>query len=735
MIYPYNFTGPLSKEYDSRSRYFKEVGRLWQENEIRHRVKLNYVQQAPFDIGGEGNKDHIKIANSHIPGFATFDVAKHERATASFNVSVLAEAAQEIQEKTGTGEIELKLATSNTNALDILASASEIAASTEIPTGKKRKHLLDKADSAKKQPKTKSKKIEMKEDLKAPIKFTKQKTHIGGDELEPSSRATKNIRVAEKSRRQFAYSPKRVESPKLSKVGVIEKAIDYQMTEIKKPQASKITDLLNDDVPNDDRATKEAPPTIASKDDIRSISDWPWSNAESRSKDNLSTEADDPRYEPRELITKKAPKSPKAEDSQTRRKSFWSTVRRSSQNESSTSTAWPHEGHIHKGFQSSAYKADDGLYTSHQKPPTAVQQATVYAPPPLQQHYIPFQKPTYDEFPSREVRYQRSEAPSRANSYSAQQYDIHEQSLRDSWEEGRRRSRELMRYESAYNPPAAPHYTSSSSNYPVDDPRFHEPVRRDRFTYDSHSDTRDVRTVGRHQSGQVFSQHGSLESEARFPSFPVLHHRSSSYSQGTASAYGDNQGQSHFHDSISHRSQSVRPYNSSAASSPSYSTYPSYGQPHHHSQPEYQPSYQHYSYSSSSATGPAAAQILPPPQSLPQSQYKGYQGPQYGGQAILPANNESRQGYYNGPSSHATPQHSPAFSQLHSISSITPYSQGSEQTYRSGYGAPPQTATAHMPASTPTAAAVPGLGPKRRSRGRGSLPNPEFRRYFGPKQR
>ena len=734
MTYPYSFTGSLGSQYDSRSRYFKEVGRLWQEKEIRHRVKLSCTRQAASDTGLEGEKDDTKIAHRHISGFATFDPAKYERARASFNVSILAEAAQEVQENAGSEKIKPKSVTCNTNALDILASASEVAASADTNGRKKRKHLSEKVDGVKKHYKTKSKKSETKEDRKTPLKSAKQKASIISDEFGSTPSGSEKIKVIEQPGE--VRSPKKVESPKLSTVDVTEKAVHLEATEIRRPQTSKISDLLNNDMPINARTARKAPLPRASEDDTKiRLNNWAWSDTDIRDKDRFPTEPKVARQEPRDPISKKVPKSPSAEDPQIRRNSFWSTVRRSSQNEPSSSKAWPYEGDIRRVSQHSSYQAQEGQYGFYSKAETMGQHATVQPPPSLQQHYVPFQKPIFDEASSQEVRYQHPEVRPRANSYSAQQHDIHEQSLKDSWEEGRRRSRELMRYESIYHPRDSHHNSPSSSNFLVDHPQFYEPVRQNRSTYETQSDTRDARAAARYRSGLGYSQPGPFEHEARRPSFPVLHHRSSSYSQDAASAYSSSQSQGQFLDNVGHRSQSVRPhYSSSAVSSPPFSTYPNYGQPYHQPQPEYHPSYQNYSFPPST-TEPTTAQILPPPQPPQQSQLKGYQGSQYGGQAILPANNESRQGWHSGPSPYATPQHSPAFSQLQSINSTAPYSQGSEQAYGSGSGAHSQTAIAQMPAPVPTTGPVFGSGPKRRSRGRGSLPNPEFRRYFGPKQR
>ena len=733
--YPHEFKGPLSSNYDSRSRYFKEVGRLWHEKDIRHRVKVNYTQQTVSDDEEMNNSNNIKMAKNHIQGFATFDMTRYERAMATFNVLILADAAQEVQEKRASGQVEPKSAKSKINALEILASASEVTTQAEISSKgstKKRKHLLEKADTVKKQTKARNKRPELQEDTQAPTRMVKQKAPITDEKIEPGHKDANMAGVPERSGRDLANSPKRVESPVVSKMEVDKRIVDQETHGTRKPQSSKINDLLNDDIPCDVTTSKGSFIKSAAEENRFKVSDWPWSDRSVRKEEKSYVEAGKPWYEPRQPRSKNPPKSPVVEDSQTRRNSFWSTVRRPSQTETSTFTTRPYEGHVRKASHSSAYKSDEGRYGFHKAPQTTVQRGSVYPSPSLQQNYVPIQKSGHNEPTSQEVGYQSSEAYPHATSYS-QQHDIHEQSLKDLWEDDRRRSRELTRYEPAYQPTAAPHYRSSSFAYPADDHHTYESARRDGPTYDTRLDAVDGRIAPHYQSSQAHSHHDPYDFEGRRPSFRAPHHRSSSYSQDTASVYGSGQSQGRYHDNISHRTQSSRPYYNSAASSPSYSTYSSYNQPYHHSHPEYQLSYQHYSYPPPSTTEPPPAQILPPPQ--PQSHSKGYQGSQYGGQAILPANSDSRQSYYSGPSSYATPQHSPAFSQLHAINSTNSYSQTSEQAYRIGSGSTPYSAAALMSASAPTTAAVTGLEPKRRSRGRGSLPNPEFRRYFGPKRR
>lgn len=737
VAYPYEFKGPLSSKYDSRSRYFKEVGRLWREKDIRRRVKVNFMQQVASEDENETDSNSVRMAKNHIQGFATFNVTRYERATATLNVLILAEAAQEVQEERVNYWVEPKSAKTKINALEILASASEVAAPADISSkgsAKRRKYLLEKADTIKKHTKTKNKKPESQETILSSTKRVKQKAHVADDEIKPGHKDVDMADVPAYPEKEFVNSPKRVESPVVSRMEVDKRILDQERLETRKPQPSKINDLLNNDVPSN--ITKSKRTSIKSAEENRtSIPDWTWSDPSVRRDEKLNIEAGKPRYEPREPRSKNPPKSPTVEDSQVRRNSFWSTVRRPSQTESSAFTTWPYEGHIRKASQSSAYKSDEGRYVFHKVPQTTAQQGSVYPSPSLQQQYIPINKSGYSEPSSKEVQYRRSEAYPHITSYSTHQHDIHEQSLRDSWEEGQRRSRELTKYEPAYRPAPAPHYRSSSSHYPADDPYKYDSARRDGSAFGARLDALDTRTAQQYQSPHPYSHHGSYDYEGRRSSFRAPHHRSSSYSQDANSVYESSQRQGQYHDSGNHRSQSSRPYYNSAASSPSYSAYPSYSQPYHPSPSEYQLSYQHYSYPPPSATEPSPAQILPPPQPQPQSHPKGYQGSQYGGQAILPANSDSRQGYYSGPSSFATPQHSPAFSQLHAINSTNPYSQTSEQPYKIGSGNPPHSTAAPLSASAPTMGAVTGMEPKRRSRGRGSLPNPEFRRYFGPKRR
>ena len=695
------------------------------------------MQQVSSEDENESGSNSIRMTKKHTQGFATFDVTRYERATATFNVLILADAAQEVQQKKANGQVEPKSAESKINALEILASASEVAApantSSKGPV-KKRKYLLEKADTAKKQTKIRNKKPEPQEVAQVSNRISKQKMYATDEEFDSGHKDTNMTEVPDYQGKEFVDSPKKVESPIVSKMEVDKRIIDQEKLEMRKPQSSKINDLLNNDVPCNIPKSKRTSVKSAEENRI-AVSEWPWPDPSVRREEKLYTEAGKPRYEAREPRNKNQPRSPVIEDSQIRRNSFWSTVRRPSQTETSMYTTWPYEGYVRKASQSSAYQSDEGRYIFHKAPQTTVQKGSVYQSPSLQQQYIPTHKSGYGEPSSQEVRHRRSEAYPHAASYAAHQHDIHEQSLRDSWEEGQRRSRELTRYEPPYRPAAAPHYRSSTSSYQADDPHTYDSARRDGLTYDTRLDARDSRIAPQYPPSQAYSHHGSYDYEGRRPSFRAPHHRSSSYSQDAASVYGSGQSQGQYHDSASHRSQSSRPYHSSAASSPSYSAYPSYSQQYHHPPPDYQASYQHYTYPPPNTTEPPPAQILPPPQPQSQPHPKGYQGSQYGGQAILPANNDSRQGYYSGPSSYSTPQHSPAFSQLHAINTTNSYSQTSEQAYRIGSGNPPHSTAAPMSAQTPTTAAVTGIEPKRRSRGRGSLPNPEFRRYFGPKRR
>ena len=783
--YPCRFTGPLHKKYDSRSRYFEEVDRLYQDKKRRDRFNI-YRRQLLATTGEQGNPTESNPPKLHFEDFATYNSANREQGMANFNVSILAEAAKEYEEHGILTHMDSNKASSmdaTINALDVLASASEIATpatTVDDDKAKKRKPLSRSVEPVKQLPKKHQKKSETKTamiDLKSgtkskakideeprsrralkhgqePEPFKKLESDPGqvllkpvkeedirsksgvnpkivlgqpdsiiAEEKVPATDATLEENTARpltaadhgsKKIEERAEHLKRPKSPTDAMLAHKPHSDKIKKVETRKPQLSTINQLLNND-----------PPKIGSGKGDKSLPDIPGVSQGVLAAQNQSFEF------------VRGPTDTSHEPNKSRKRSFWTTVRRSSHAESSSAAVRSQENQGYTTFVASNYNRDFQRYDSRKTSRDLSLDTSLHAPAPLQQHYIPFGRSRHERIPSGEVAYHYSEVGPRATtSISTPKYDIHEKSLRDSWEEGRKRSRELLGAEQTYQTSGNASHRPSVPSYTTEESHRYEKPRKNSYRYDPRLEQHDFRTA-QQQPGSEFSQQIPYEHDSRRPSYHASHYRSSSFSQDVNSGFGSGHSQGSHYDNNGYRPQSVMPYYNSAASSPSYSSYSGYGQPYPNPPSDYQQPYHNYPYPPSGAAEPGPAHILPPPQ--PQNQDKLYRGSQYGGQMIMPANADARQPYYSSAPTYANQQLSPAFSQLRSLNTGTGPSQGLEQahSFNSGMIPSPHTAPTHSlaPAPSSTTAPAPLSGTKRRSRGRSGISNQEFRRYYGPKQR